>query len=193
MLPTWCSTWTASRTRSTSSPRPLPTARRSGEGAACVEELGVPVLEVLAQLGWLLDGRRVDGERAQRMARRSEKRRGASQYGETWLASAARATRRGATMSDELDEYEDGVERDEAAAAEIDEELALSDADQISDGSAEQDETSFDETRLEYSGAEEGDVDVEEMEEAGPLLDDPEKTALLERAIDDPDGRDGWA
>jgi hypothetical protein len=98
-------------------------------------------------------------------------------------------------MSDELDEYEDGVERDEAKAAEIDEELALSDADQLSDGSAEQDETWFDETRHEYSGAEEGDgdVDVEEMEEAGPLLDDPEKTALLERAIDDPDGRDGWA
>jgi hypothetical protein len=60
--------------RSISSPRPLPTARRSGDGAACVEELGVVVLEVLAQLGWLLDGRRVDGERAQRMARRSEKR-----------------------------------------------------------------------------------------------------------------------
>ena len=96
-------------------------------------------------------------------------------------------------VSDELDEYEDGVERDEAEAAEIDEELALSDADQISDGSAEQDETSFDETRHEYSGAEEGDgdVDVEEMEEAGPLLDDPEKTALRERAIDDPDGSNG--
>ena len=47
-------------------------------------------------------------------------------------------------------------------------------------------------TRHEYSGAEEdGDVDVEEMEEDGPLLDDPEKTALLERAIDDPDGSDG--
>ena len=57
-------------------------------------------------------------------------------------------------MSDELDEYEDGVERDEAKAAEIDEELAMSDADQISDESAEQDETSFDETRHEYSGAE---------------------------------------
>jgi hypothetical protein len=95
-------------------------------------------------------------------------------------------------MSDELDDYEGGVERDEAEEAEIDEELALSDADQISDESAEQDETSFDETRLEYSGAEEGDVDVEEMEEAGPLLDDPETTALRERAIDDPDGSDGW-
>ena len=97
-------------------------------------------------------------------------------------------------MSDELDDYEDGVERDEAEAAEIDEEVALSDADQISDESAEQDETSFDETRLEYSGAEkgDGDVDVEEMEEAGPLLDDPETTALRERTIDDPDGSDGW-
>ena len=93
-------------------------------------------------------------------------------------------------MSDELDEYEEGVERDEAEVTKIDEELALSDADQISDGSAEQDETSFDVTRREYSGAEEGDgdVDVDEMEEAGPLLDDPENTALRERAIDDPDG-----
>ena len=36
-----------------------------------------------------------------------------------------------------------------------------------------------------------GDVDVEEIEEAGPLLDDPEKTALRERAIDDPDASDG--
>jgi hypothetical protein len=95
-------------------------------------------------------------------------------------------------MSDELDEYEESVERDEAEAAGIDEELALSDADQISDESAEQDETPFDKTRHEYSGAEEGDIDVEEMEEAGPLLDDPEKTALLERSIDDPDGSDGW-
>jgi hypothetical protein len=96
-------------------------------------------------------------------------------------------------MTDELDEYEDGVERDESEAAAIDEELVLSDADQISDASAEQDETSFDETRHEYSGAEEGDgdVDVEEMEEAGPLLDDPEETALRERAIDDPDGSEG--
>jgi hypothetical protein len=98
-------------------------------------------------------------------------------------------------MSDELDEYEEGVERDEAEVVGIDEELAMSDADQISDESAEQDETSFDETRHEYSGAEEGDgdVDLEQMEEAGPLLDDPEKTALLERATDDPDGSDGWA
>ena len=69
----------------------------------------------------------------------------------------------------------------------------MSDADEISDESAERDETSFDETRHEYSGAEEGDgdVDVEEMEEAGAMFDDPEKTALLERAIDDPDGGDG--
>ena len=96
-------------------------------------------------------------------------------------------------MSDELDEYEEGVERDEAEAAGIDEELALSDADEISDESAERDETSFDETRLEYSGAEEGDgdVDMEEMEEAGALFDDPEKTARLERAIDDRESGSG--
>jgi hypothetical protein len=70
-------------------------------------------------------------------------------------------------MSDELNEYEEGVERDEAEAAGIDEDLALSDADQISDESAERDETSFDETRLEYSGAEEGDGDVEVEENGG--------------------------
>ena len=45
---------------------------------------------------------------------------------------------------------------------------------------------------LTLPSAEEGDGDVEEMEEAGPLLDDPEKTALHERAIDDPGGGDGW-
>ena len=94
-------------------------------------------------------------------------------------------------MSDELDDYEDGVERGEAVAAEIDEELALSDADQISDGSAEQDETSFDETRHEYSGAEEGDgdVDVEEMEGPAPCSTTPSRprcssapsTILVER------------
>jgi hypothetical protein len=32
---------------------------------------------------------------------------------------------------------------------------------------------------------------VEKMEEAGPLLDDPETTALRERAIADPDGSEG--
>ena len=43
----------------------------------------------------------------------------------------------------------------------------------------EQDETRFDETRLAYSGAEEGDggVDVQELEEAGAQLDDPEREA----------------
>ena len=45
------------------------------------------------------------------------------------------------------------------------------------DSAEEQDETPFDETRLAYSGAEEGDgdVDVQELEEAGARLDDPER------------------
>ena len=97
-------------------------------------------------------------------------------------------------MSDELDEYEDGVERDEAEAAEIDEESRAvrrrSDLRRVCRAGRD----IVRRTRREYSGADEGDgdVDVEEMEEAGPLLDDPETTALLEHAIDDADGSDGW-
>ena len=65
----------------------------------------------------------------------------------------------------------------------------------ISQERAEQeDETPFDETRLQYSGVEEGDgdVDVAEYEEAGALFDDPEQTVLLEGGMDDPAGSDGW-
>jgi hypothetical protein len=69
----------------------------------------------------------------------------------------------------------------------------VADAAELDDLTADQDETAFDETRLEYSGVEEGDgdVDVEEYEEAGALFDDPEKILLLDGGIDDPDGADG--
>jgi hypothetical protein len=79
-------------------------------------------------------------------------------------------------MSDELDDYEEGAERAEAREDEIEQELALADAAELGDSAAELDETRFDETRLAYSGVEEGDgdVDVQELEEAGARLDDPE-------------------
>ena len=82
-------------------------------------------------------------------------------------------------MSDELDDYEEGAERAEALEDELESELALADAAELADLTAEQDETRFDETRLAYSGVEEGDgdVDVEELEEAGARLDDPEREA----------------
>jgi hypothetical protein len=68
-------------------------------------------------------------------------------------------------------------------------------AEELGDLVADQDETAFDETRLQYSGVEEGDgdVDVEEYAEAGALFDDPEDIVLLQGGIDDPDGSDGWA
>jgi hypothetical protein len=50
----------------------------------------------------------------------------------------------------------------------------------VDDFAAEQDESRFDETRLADSGVEEGDgdVDVQELEEAGAQLDEPERDAL---------------
>ncbi len=82
-------------------------------------------------------------------------------------------------MSDELDDYEDGVEQAEAHEDELEQELVLADAAEVGDITAEEDETRFDETRLAYSGVEEGDgdVDVQELEEAGARLDDPESEA----------------
>ena len=58
-------------------------------------------------------------------------------------------------------------------------ELVLADAAELGDSAGEQDETPFDETRLAYSGVEEGDgdVDVQELEETGAQLDDPEREA----------------
>jgi len=97
-------------------------------------------------------------------------------------------------MTDELDDYEGGIEREQAVVDEASDEHLLADDDEVFDALAETDETPFDETRLQYSGVleGEGDVDVEEYEEAGALFDDPEKTVLLEGGIDDPDGSDGW-
>jgi hypothetical protein len=97
-------------------------------------------------------------------------------------------------MADELDEYEDDVEREQDTIDGFADDQALADADELFDGTAEADETPFDETRHQYSGVVEGDadVDVEEYEEAGALFDDPEKTVLMEGGVDDPDGSDGW-
>ena len=80
-------------------------------------------------------------------------------------------------MSDELDDYEEGEERAQGREEELDRELVLADAAELDDSVEEQDETRFDETRLIYSGVEEGDgdVDVQELEEAGARLDDPER------------------
>lgn len=80
-------------------------------------------------------------------------------------------------MSDELDDYEERVERADASEDALESDRVLADADQLTDGAAEGDDTGFDESRHEYSGVEEGDgdVDVEELEEAGALLDDPER------------------
>ena len=82
-------------------------------------------------------------------------------------------------MSDELDDYEEGEERAEAREDELRESWVLADAAELGDSAEEQDETPFDETRLAYSGVEEGDgdVDVQELEEAGARLDDPEREA----------------
>ena len=82
-------------------------------------------------------------------------------------------------MSDELDDYQEGEERAEAREDELQRELVLADAAGLGDSAEEQDETPFDETRLAYSGVEEGDgdVDVQELEEAGARLDDPAREA----------------
>ena len=73
-----------------------------------------------------------------------------------------------------------GVERAEAREDELEQELALADAAELGGSAAERDETRFDETRLAYSGVEEGDgdVDVQELEDAGARLDDPEGETL---------------
>ena len=96
-------------------------------------------------------------------------------------------------MTDELDAYSKFGDEEEAVVTELSDEQQLADADELLDIVAEEDETPFDETRHEYSGVREGDgdVDVEEYEEAGALFDDPEKTVLLEGGLDDPDGSDG--
>lgn len=80
-------------------------------------------------------------------------------------------------MSDELDDYEERVERADASEDALEGDRVLADADELTDAAAEEDDTGFDESRLQYSGVAEGygNVDVEELEEAGALLDDPER------------------
>jgi hypothetical protein len=82
-------------------------------------------------------------------------------------------------MADELDDYEEEISEEEEILEELAEEEDLADAEEIIDAAAEPDETPFDETRLQYSGVEEGDgdVDVEEYAEAGALFDDPDDVA----------------
>lgn len=100
-------------------------------------------------------------------------------------------------MSDDLSKYEDEIEREEAAVEQLEDEEELSDAEELVDLEAEGDETAFDATRYEYSGVEaddDGDVDVQELAEAGALLDDPERMATISGTaggtLDDPDGVD---
>ncbi len=89
----------------------------------------------------------------------------------------------GEELDDEVDELDETLVAEEriADAAEV---QALADG---------LEETSFDESRHEYSGVIEdsdADVDVAEYDEAGALFDDPERIAMLQGGIDDPDGID---
>ncbi|CAN5526536.1 hypothetical protein BH24ACT5_BH24ACT5_05930 [soil metagenome] len=89
-------------------------------------------------------------------------------------------------MTDELDDYEAEVERDEAAVGELAAEQDVSDADELLDLESEPDDTPFDEMRHQYTGVTGGDedVDVEELAEAGALLDDPSLTARADERSD---------
>lgn len=77
---------------------------------------------------------------------------------------------------DDFNDYESGLDRDEAVVSGLDEEIELSDAVELSDVEAERDDTPFDESRRAYSGVVEGDddVDISELESVGALLDDPD-------------------
>jgi hypothetical protein len=78
--------------------------------------------------------------------------------------------------TDELDEYEDVVDHEEARGSELLNERELSDGDELTDVEAEADDTPFDTTRCAYTGVSGNgdDVDVRELRTAGALLDDPE-------------------
>ena len=82
-------------------------------------------------------------------------------------------------MPDELDDYEEGLEQAEAREEEVEQEMALADAEELPDRAAERDETPFDETRHAYSGVDEdgGGIDLEERDEAGARFDAPEPRA----------------
>lgn len=90
---------------------------------------------------------------------------------------------------DELDYYEEDVDREEAVVAELDDERDLSDGEELADVAAERDCTPFDETRWTYSGVVDGDgdedVDVRELKAAGALLDDPDDDADPDDTDDD--------
>jgi hypothetical protein len=95
-----------------------------------------------------------------------------------------------ATDDDAADAGADLDDTDEESLAA---EERVADAEELEELAAEQDESPFEETRHEYSGVIEdsdADVDVEEYEEAGALFDDPERIAMLQGGIDDPDGVD---
>ena len=78
--------------------------------------------------------------------------------------------------TDELDDYEGIVDRDEALVTELEDERLLSDADELADADEERDATSFDATRCTYTGVTGNgdDVDLRELRSAGAMLDDPE-------------------
>jgi hypothetical protein len=82
-------------------------------------------------------------------------------------------------VPDELDDYEAGLEQAEAREEEVEQEMALADAENLADRAAERDETPFDESRHAYSGVDEdgGGVDLEELDEAGASFDAPEPEA----------------
>ena len=89
----------------------------------------------------------------------------------------------GDDVSDEVDEVDETVAAEERIAD-------ASEVQAIADGL---DETPFEESRHEYSGVvddSDADVDVAEYEEAGALFDDPERIAMLQGGLDDPDGVD---
>jgi hypothetical protein len=84
-----------------------------------------------------------------------------------------------AVTPDELDDYERVIDRDEAVVLELENERELSDGDELTDVTAEPDETFFDRTRWTYSGCNghtdgDGEVDVRELKSVGALLDDPD-------------------
>jgi len=103
------------------------------------------------------------------------------------LVADGRLNREDRAMTDAADiDGVDDVDPDSLAAEE-----RVADAAEADALAAEQGETAFDETRHEYSGVAEdsdADVDVDEYESAGAQFDDPERIALLEGGIDDPDG-----
>jgi hypothetical protein len=78
--------------------------------------------------------------------------------------------------ADELDDYGDLVDHDEAVVSVLDDERMLSDGDELVDADAERDTTPFDDTRCIYTGVmgNGDDVDMRELRSAGALLDDPE-------------------